>query len=224
MKNSSSRQVIDAYNKLQALKAPTYENQYETDLNNMYQQILNRPGFKYDINQDALYQQYKDQYLQAGKTAMQDTIAQAASMTGGYGNSYAQTAGQQAYQNYLSELNNMVPTLANMAYERYQDEGNEMRSNYNMIKGRYDDTYDKYRDEVSDYQSERNFLQNNYENERNFDYNKFADNRDLEYKKWESDRDYGYQQWLNERNHAYQKYLDQRDWDWSYYKFMLGLQ
>ena len=207
-----SQAVIDAYNKLQALKEPTYQNQFEGQLNSMYEQILNRPGFKYNVNEDALYQQYKDQYMQAGQTAMKDTIAQAAALTGGYGNSYAQTAGQQAYQNYLTQLNNIVPTLYNQAYSRYQDEGDAMRNNYDMIMDRYQDVYGKYRDDVSDYQSNRNFLQSAYENERNFDWDKFT-----------SDRDFGYNQFINDRNYKRSKYESDRDYELALQKYLMGL-
>ena len=43
--------------------------------------INNREKFAYDLNGDALYQQYKDQYMNLGKLAMQDTIGQASAMT-----------------------------------------------------------------------------------------------------------------------------------------------
>ena len=65
---------------------------------------LNRGDFQFDVNADALYQQYKDHYTQPGKTAMQDTVGKAAALTGGYGSSYAQTVGQQAYQAHLKQL------------------------------------------------------------------------------------------------------------------------
>jgi hypothetical protein len=164
-----SQVVTDAYAQLQSLQAPTYNNQFEGQLNSLYEQILNRPKFKYNVNADALYQQYKDQYMQGGKTAMQDTMAQASALTGGYGNSYAQTAGQQQYQNYLQELNNQVPTLANMAYSRYQDEGTELRQNYGMTKERYDDVYQKFRDDMSDYQANRSYLASRADAERDYD-------------------------------------------------------
>ena len=48
--------------------------------------INNREKFAYDLNGDALYQQYKDRYTQMGKQAMRDTMGQAAALTGGYGN------------------------------------------------------------------------------------------------------------------------------------------
>ena len=53
------------------------------------QAYLNREDFQYDVNADALYQQYKDRYVELGKDAMEDTMGQAAALTGGYGSSYA---------------------------------------------------------------------------------------------------------------------------------------
>ena len=56
-----------------------------------------------------LYRQYESAYRRGGKQAMEDTMANAAALTGGYGNSYASTAGNQAYQSYLAELNQILP-------------------------------------------------------------------------------------------------------------------
>ena len=61
---------------------------------------MNRKEFSYDLNGDMLYQQMKDQYQVLGKTAMQDTMGEAAALTGGYGNTYAQSVGQQTYDEY----------------------------------------------------------------------------------------------------------------------------
>ena len=85
-------------------KPGIYQSQWQTNLNDTLNKILNREKFTYDMNADALYQQYKDQYIPQGQQAMLDTMGQAQSMTGGYGNSYAQTAGQQAYHGYLQSM------------------------------------------------------------------------------------------------------------------------
>ena len=90
---------------------PTYQATYDQQLQDLYNQIVNRDKFSYDLNADALYQQYKDQYTTQGKLAMMDTMGQAQAMTGGYGNSYAQSVGQQAYQGYLQQLNDVIPEL-----------------------------------------------------------------------------------------------------------------
>ena len=171
--------VKQAYQNLQNWQnnKPVYSGTWEGQLADQYNAIVNREKFSYNMNADQMYQNYKEQYSQMGQQAMQDTMAQATAMTGGYGNSYAQTAGQQAYQSYLSELNNMVPTLYNQAYQRYQDEGAAMKDQYGMLSDLRDKEYGAYRDEVGDWQVEGTRLNNAYYSERDFDYGKWSDNR-----------------------------------------------
>jgi hypothetical protein len=94
------------------------------------QSYLNRPDFRYDANGDALYRHYKDRYTELGKRAMQDTMGQAAALTGGYGSSYAQNVGQQAYQSYLSKADDVIPELYQLAYDRYRDKGDRLYKTY----------------------------------------------------------------------------------------------
>ena len=91
---------------------------------------MNRPDFRYDANGDALYRHYKDRYTELGKTAMQDTMGQATALTGGYGSSYAQNVGQQAYQSYLSKADDVIPALYQLAYDRYRDKGDRLYKTY----------------------------------------------------------------------------------------------
>ena len=91
---------------------------------------LNREDFQYNMNADALYRHYQDQYTRLGKTAMEDTMGQAAALTGGYGSSYAQSVGQQTYNRYLQELGDVVPELYQLAYDRYQDRGDQLYKTY----------------------------------------------------------------------------------------------
>ena len=94
------------------------------------QEYLNREDFRYDLNADALYRQYKDRYMELGKAAMADTMGQAAALTGGYGSSYAQNVGQQAYNRYLQQLGDVVPELYQLAYDRYRDKGDRLYKTY----------------------------------------------------------------------------------------------
>lgn len=114
-------------------------------------QFENRDPFSYDFNSDALYQQYKDQYIQQGQMAMMDTMGQAAAMTGGYGNSYAQTVGQQAYNQYLGQLNEVMPELYGMAYDRYQQEGQDLLNMYGIYMDRENQAYGRYQDELGNW-------------------------------------------------------------------------
>ena len=123
-----------------------------------YDAWKNRPDFSYDVNGDALYQQYKDQYITQGKLAMQDTMGQAAAMTGGYGNSYAQNVGQQAYQGYLQQLNDKVPELYQLALDQYNQEGENLLNQYGLLSDREKTEYGRYRDTVTDAYEERDYL------------------------------------------------------------------
>ena len=176
-----------------ANKPGAYTSPWQAQLNEAIDKILNREKFSYDLNGDALYQQYKDQFTTQGKMAMMDTMGQAAAMTGGYGNSYAQGVGQQAYQGYLQQLNDKIPELYQLALNQYQMEGDEMYDQYAMLGAQEEQDYGRYRDTVSDYNTELDRLQNQFNTERDYDYSKWVDGRDFSYGQYSDDRAYDYQ-------------------------------
>jgi peptidoglycan hydrolase-like protein with peptidoglycan-binding domain len=171
----------DALNAHNATKPGEYQSQWQSQLDSLMNSIMNREKFSYDFNGDALYQQYKDKYIQQGKLAMQDTMGQAAAMTGGYGNSYAASVGNQAYQAQLDNLNDIVPELYAMALDKYNREGQELYNQYGMVADRENLDYGRYRDTMADFLTERDYLQGRYDTERGFDYGKYVDDRNLEY-------------------------------------------
>lgn len=156
-------------------KPGEFNSYYDSQIKTLYDRLQSRPDFKYDVNQDALYQQYKNQYQLLGQQAMQDTVGNAAALTGGYGNSWAATAGSQAYQGYLQKLNDIIPDLYNQAYSRYNQEGDNLRSDIALANSLKESDYGMYRDQVSDWQADRNFAQNAYDNEYNRDYGQWGD-------------------------------------------------
>lgn len=106
-------------------------------------QIENRQPFKFDVNSDPMYEQLKDQYTQQGRLAMMDTVGNVSALTGGYGNSYAQTAGQQAFNQYMGQLNSAIPELYESAYAKWQNEGNDLYNKYQLYAGERDAVYSK---------------------------------------------------------------------------------
>ena len=198
-----------------ASKPGEYQSQWQGQLNDTINQILNRDEFSYDLNKDALYQQYANQYINQGKMAMMDTMGQAAQLTGGYGNSYAQSVGQQAYQGYLQELNDVIPELYQLALNQYQMEGDALRDRYAMLGAQEEQEYGRHRDEMSDWQTELERLQNQYNAERDYDYGKWTDGRDFAYGQYSDDRAYNYQvgrdqvadqQWQKEYDEAVRQF------------------
>lgn len=98
--------------------------------NKSYQDILdaylgNLGNFSYNPNTDAMYQSYLATMQNLGQRAMKDTMGQASALTGGYGSSYAQNAGGNAYNQYLESAGQAMPTFYNMAYNQYRDSVND---------------------------------------------------------------------------------------------------
>ncbi len=157
-----SQQTTDFLNQYNNMgQAPAWDktnNTWWNKLTDTMNAIENRQPFSYDVNGDALYQQYKDQYVNQGKMAMMDTMGQAATMTGGYGNSYAQSVGQQAYQGYLQQLTDKIPELYQLAYDKYNREGDELYNRLSSYGSLYNTEYGEHRDAVSDHQYKQSHL------------------------------------------------------------------
>lgn len=167
---SGSVQAAQAYlEQVKASKPGAYQSRWDDELTSLYDQIRNRKKFSYDMGTDPLYQQYREQYQRLGRLAMQDTMGQAAALTGGYGSTYGEQVGQQAYNAYLQNLNDIVPQLQQQAYQRYQDEGTDLYNQYSLVKGREDTDYGRYRDTVSDYYSDLSDARSAYNSERSLD-------------------------------------------------------
>lgn len=187
-----SATVNAAYEMLQNqlnAKPGDYESKWTEQLDSLYNQITNRDPFSYDLNSDMLYQQYKDQYTNLGQMAMMDTMGQAAGLTGGYGSSYSQSVGQQAYNAYLQNLNQIVPDLYQMAYQQYRDQGNDLLNQWSMTRDMDATDYARYRDNVADYYTNLNFAYGMYNDERNFDYNDYANMLDYWQNKYAMEQD-----------------------------------
>ena len=208
-------------------------------IDDVLKQYLNREKFSYDFNEDALYQQYKDKYIQQGKMAMQDTMGQAAALTGGYGNSYAATVGNQAYNASLENLNDIIPELYQLAYDRYNQEGqdilnkysllaDDMATEYGMWSDKYNRLYTDYRNQIGDSQWQAQFDEGVRQYDEQFAYQKDRDavsdkqwEDSFNYQKdrdtvsdshWEQEFNYGKEQDAT-KNNQWQKEYDSSTYD-----------
>ena len=142
-------------------KPREYQGAYDQQLKDIYDKIMNREKFSYDLAGDPLWQQYKDQYTQQGRMAMMDTMGQAANLTGGYGNSYSQAVGQQQYNAYMQQLAAVMPELYDRARDAYDAEGNRMLQKYQLTGDLAADDYSKYQDAYNRWLTERSYAQDN---------------------------------------------------------------
>ena len=152
---------------------PVYAGTYDNDVLDAYKNIVNRDKFEYNLDDDALYQQYADKYMAAGKLAMKNTMGQAAGLTGGYGSSYSQAQGGQAYDSYLQGLNDKALEFYDRAYGRYQDEGQRLKDVYGLAQDMANTEYGRYTDLLGQYNTDRSFnygaMQDAYGNAYNTD-------------------------------------------------------
>lgn len=143
---------------------PSYSSKYQRQIDQLTRELLGREAFSYDPENDPTYQQYRDSYTRNGQRAMEDTLGQVSTRTGGLASSYATTASQQTYDNYMAALADKIPELRQLAYSMYRDEGADQRANLDMLMALEQGDYGKYQDLLSQ-----------YNNDRSFDYNAWRD-------------------------------------------------
>lgn len=166
------------YNQLQKLQngnklSGTFNYDNQKGYNQALSNLTNQPKFSYDLSKDTLYNQMKDQYQVMGQQAMADTIGQASAMTGGYGNSYATTAGSQAYQGYMQQLNNNIADLYNLALNTHTAETNRLQNVFNAYSNDRSAKNNEWQGNWNVYNNRFNSLANAYGDSRNYDLNSY---------------------------------------------------
>ena len=132
-----SRETQEArrsWEELAARQPGDYTSPYADRMEDLLRQMESREAFSYDPSRDEMFRRYARLYQRQGQTAMEDTLGQAAGLTGGYDSSYARQAGQQEYNRYMQELAALVPQLqqdaSRQARDRYESLEKQDYSNY----------------------------------------------------------------------------------------------
>ena len=146
-----------------AMQPEDYTSGFEARLQELYDQIAGREAFSYDPEEDEMYKRYARLYAAQGAAAMEDTMGQAAALTGGYGSSYAQAVGQQAYDRYLGELASLVPELRQTALAEYTQEGKALTDRYGLLRQQESAAYDRWQDTVAQWQKALAQAQSEYD-------------------------------------------------------------
>lgn len=195
----------DRVNQLVAQTPTEYSSRYGQMADAAMTRYANRPAFQYNAKNDPNYAAYAGEYTRLGRTAMEDTMARAAALTGGYGNSYAAMAGQNAYNSYMSALAAKVPELEQMAYQRYQNEGNDMLNLYELYANREAQDYNRYNDQLANNRQQISMLNNLYDDRYSQAYQLARDSiADARY----ADQT-AYDRGIDERNYAYKLARDE---------------
>ena len=179
-KNPYADQQKTAFDKVMNQKE--WENPYSDEQKAAFDAVVNREAFSYDPNQDVAWQNARKQYLREADRATQDTMGQAAALTGGMPSTAAMAAAQQAGDYYRGQLNDRMADYQNMAYDRYLNDANLNFGTLDAINNMSESDYQKYWDNVGlgfDQLSAINSMsqqaRSEYDTDRNFAYNQWTD-------------------------------------------------
>lgn len=202
-----------------------YTNKYERNINDLVDQITNRQ-FSYDYKNDPLYQQLEQSYTRSGQRAMQDTLGQMAARTGGLASSYAGSAAQGAYNNYMAGLADKIPELQQLAYSMYRDQGNDLRNNLAMYQGLEGTDYDRWKNGYSMASNEYDRRYNQFSDDWNRQYTTQRDQRNdnkdiLNTLQGLDNGDYG--RWQDQYNNAMNAYNQQNDDNYRLLNLLQGM-
>ncbi len=154
---------------------------YTDQIASLLREYQNREAFAYNPDEDLMFQNMLASAMRGGQTAMMDTMGQAAALTGGYGSTYSQAVGNQAYNQYIQGAYDTLPDYYQMAFDAYNREGDAMLNQIDMLNDA----------DATEYERMYNAYTQNYANAMNL-YNQ-------EYAQWENEQT----QRLNEAEMAY---------------------
>ena len=100
--------------------------------------------------------------MREGDRATANALGQAAAASGGRPSTAALTAATQAGDYYATQLNDIIPTLYQQAYDRYLNEYNMSLQDLNAVNTQEQLDYAKYLDQLGQFNTDRNFAFNQY--------------------------------------------------------------
>ena len=165
------------------------KDKYDDRIQQALDNIEKYSEFNYDIESDPLWNSVRSQYQRNAELGMRDTLGAAANLTGGYASSYAQAAAQQAYQNNIAQMTDIIPDMQQAALDRFQANQQGAINNFYALE-------DAYQNELAEWQNNRDYYRNKVAQMSAEEWNHYMDNLSA----WMADRSY----WTDWRNQAIQ--------------------
>lgn len=157
--SSQKNQAYDDLMKFQQTKPGDYSSQYADEINSLMDQLNNRK-FEYDYTQDPAYQYYQSLYKQQAQRAGEHAQATASALGGGYGNSWAATAGTSAYD---AQMDDVINGLYSQALNEYNDETAQLQGRLESLYGAEQNAQNEYAQKVNNWYNQQSYYQNRYD-------------------------------------------------------------
>ena len=166
------------YEAWEAKRPASYTEKYEKEIKSLLSD-LSGMSFDYDIENDPVFRLSRDEAVRRGRLAMEDAIGKASALSGGYANSYAASAGQQAFANETSGITEMIPELYEAAYDRYESERDSLSESIKLLSSLEDKEFSRYADMMKQYFDEGELLFDNYSTLSKEEYDRYIDYANL---------------------------------------------
>lgn len=150
-----------------------YQSKYSGQIESLYNNYANNK-FDWSADGSSEYQAQKDYYQREGQRSQENVQGAYASNTGGYSNSFAQSAGQRAYGQAMDELAQKIPALRNSALQDWSRQQEQTMDQISMLRGFDNDDYQRFRDTVSDYYDFMTYYENKYSTSKGLDMTAFS--------------------------------------------------
>ncbi len=167
-------------------KPDKYQSKYGDQISELIGKLGETEKFNYDVEGDPLWHSIKDQYQRNAMLGMQNAMGDAAALSGGYGNSYAAAAGQQAYQQSISEMTDIIPQLHDTALGAWQANRDALTDNLYAVMNAEDMEYSKWQDEYNMWVNDRDYLAQKIENMSDDEFNQWLAGLSA----WQDERNY----------------------------------
>ena len=152
-----------------------YLSQYTSNIDELFDKIMNYGDFSYDAEKDGLFQMYKQQYQREGQQAMKNQLGIATAQTGGYNSSYAQSSAQKAYQDSVKQLGEKSLELSANAFQQYQNEHDNLLERYNLLNEADKNAENSYYNQLSAKKNSIDVFDNLYGDDYSNQYNAWSD-------------------------------------------------
>lgn len=142
-------QQTNQYSDYLPISANQYQSKYTDQIKQAADDVAGIKDFSYNPDTDANYRSMSNAYNRQANNSMRDTLGTAAGQTGGLASSYAASAGAQASQSYMSQLNDKVPDLYNLALSSWQANNSAKQSKLSALQGLDNDAYSRFSNDRS---------------------------------------------------------------------------
>lgn len=216
-KYQESQQLTDMRGQLsdiESQKPGKFNDEYKERIDEILDRMSNQKPFSYDYSTDPTWQTLSDQYKRNAILAMENAMGDASGLTGGYASSWSQAAGQQAYQQEISQMTDIIPELADNALGRWQANNQQLASNLAALQSQRSADLDKYYTDWQMWNTDRNYMYQKVKDMSDDEFNKYL----YELNRWQTDRAYyseqkqiaiQNQQWQQELNESRRQFNQQ---------------